>query len=239
MLQWTLNMKVKVAQSCLTLKPHGLYSPWNSPGQNTGVGRLSLLQGIFPTQGLSPGLPHCRWILYHLSHKGSPRILEWVAYPFSSRSSRPRNQTRFWIAGGFFTNWAMREMRVYIYIYVCVCVCVCIWISVFVFFGYIPWREITGLHDSFIFKVLKAGEAGSCYWWGKLSQAKEFPLSTEQGQPGGWKWCRQNETILPIFFVWLFSIFWLRCVAKCAAVHGVTKSWHDWATELNCVAGAS
>ena len=50
--------------------------------QNTGVGSLSLLQGIFPTQGSNPGFPHCRRILYQLSHKGSPRILEWVAYPF-------------------------------------------------------------------------------------------------------------------------------------------------------------
>ena len=41
----------------------GWNSPWNSPGQNTGVGSLSLLQGIFPTQGSNPGLPHCRWIL--------------------------------------------------------------------------------------------------------------------------------------------------------------------------------
>ena len=50
-----------------------------SPGQNTGVGSLSLLQGIFPTQGLKPGLPHCRWILYQLSHKGSPpKCLSWV-----------------------------------------------------------------------------------------------------------------------------------------------------------------
>ena len=64
-----------------SLQPHGLYSPWNSPGQNTGVSSLSLLQGIFPTQGLNPGLPDCRQILYQLSHKGSPRILEWVAYP--------------------------------------------------------------------------------------------------------------------------------------------------------------
>ena len=47
-------------------------SPWNSPGQNTGVGSLSLLQGIFPTQGLNLGLPHCRWILYQLSSQGSP-----------------------------------------------------------------------------------------------------------------------------------------------------------------------
>jgi len=76
-----------------SLRPRELYSPWNSPGQNIGVGRLSLLQGIFPIQGLNPGLLHCRWILYQLIHKGSPRILEWVAYPFSSISSWPRNQT--------------------------------------------------------------------------------------------------------------------------------------------------
>ena len=55
-----------------SLRPHGLHSQWNSPGQNTGVGGLSLLQGIFPTQELNPGLLHCRWILYQLSHKGSP-----------------------------------------------------------------------------------------------------------------------------------------------------------------------
>ena len=48
---------------------HGLYSPPNSLSQNTGVGSLSLLQGIFPTQGSNPGLPHCRRILYQLSHK--------------------------------------------------------------------------------------------------------------------------------------------------------------------------
>ena len=74
-----------------SLWPHGLYSLWNSPGQNPGVGSCSLPQGIFPTQGLNPGLPHCRQILYQLSHNGSPGILEWVAYPFSSRSSWLRN----------------------------------------------------------------------------------------------------------------------------------------------------
>ena len=66
-----------------SLRPHGLYSPLNSPSQNTGVGSLSLLQGIFPTQGSHPGILHCRWILYQLSHQGSPRILEWLAFPFS------------------------------------------------------------------------------------------------------------------------------------------------------------
>ena len=71
-----LRRKVKVAQSCLTLcNPMDLYSLWNSPGQNTGpaVGSLSFLQGIFPTQGSNPGLPHCRQILYQLSCKGSPQ----------------------------------------------------------------------------------------------------------------------------------------------------------------------
>ena len=70
-----------------SLRPHGLYSPWNFPGQNTGVGNPSLLQVIFLTQGLNPGLLHCGQILYQLSHKGSLRILEWAAYPFSNGSS--------------------------------------------------------------------------------------------------------------------------------------------------------
>ena len=63
-----------------SLWPHGLYSPWNSPGQNTGVDSLSLLQGIFPTQGLNPGLPHCRLILYQLSHKGSLLVFRVASY---------------------------------------------------------------------------------------------------------------------------------------------------------------
>ena len=70
-------------------------SPWNSPGQNTGVGSLSIIQGFFPNQGSNPGLLHCGRILYQLSHKGSPRILEWVAYPFARASSLHRN-----LAGG-------------------------------------------------------------------------------------------------------------------------------------------
>ena len=55
-----------------SLRSYRLYSPWNSPGQNTGAGSLSLLQGIFPTQGSNPGLLHCWQILYQLSHKRSP-----------------------------------------------------------------------------------------------------------------------------------------------------------------------
>ena len=77
------------------------------PGKpkNMGVGSLSILQGIFPTQELNWGLLHGRWILYQLSYQGSPRILEWVVYPFSRGSSQPRNWTRVsCMAGGFFTS---------------------------------------------------------------------------------------------------------------------------------------
>ena len=110
-----------VTQSCL----------WNSLGQNTGVGSLSLLQRIFPTQGsrilewvtlpFSRGSSRPRdqiqvsciagWILYQLNHKGSlPYPLEWIVYPFSSGYSWCRNQTgASCIAGGFFTKWALRE----------------------------------------------------------------------------------------------------------------------------------
>ena len=59
------------------------------PGKITGVGCHALLQGIFPTRGSNPGLLHCGWILFHLSHQGSPRILEWVAYPFLGGSPDP------------------------------------------------------------------------------------------------------------------------------------------------------
>ena len=101
---------MKVAQSCPTLCDPMDCSSWNSPSQNTGVSSLFLLKGIFPTQGLNPSLPHCRWILYQLSHKESPRILGWVAYSFSSRFSRPRDQTGVsCTASRFFTNWAIRE----------------------------------------------------------------------------------------------------------------------------------
>ena len=70
----------------------------------------ALLQGIFPTQESNPGLLRCRQILYQLSHKGSPRILKWVAYPFSRGSAWPRNRPGVsCIAGGFFTSWATRK----------------------------------------------------------------------------------------------------------------------------------
>ena len=70
-----------------SLQPHGLYGPWNSPGQSTEVGNLSFLQGIFPTQGLNPGLPHCRQILYQLSTKEAQEY--WSGLPFPSPADLP------------------------------------------------------------------------------------------------------------------------------------------------------
>ena len=82
----------------------------DSPGKNTGVGCHALFQGILPTWGSNSGLPHCRQILYHLSHQRSPRIWERVAYPFSRGSSQSRNRTGVsCIAGRFFTSWATKE----------------------------------------------------------------------------------------------------------------------------------
>ena len=105
--QWKWKWK---SLSCDSLRLHGLYSPWNSPDQNSGVGSLSLLQGIFPTQGLNSCLMRWRWIFYQLNPKRSLRILEWVAYPFSSGTSRPRNWTGVsCFACSIFTNWPIRE----------------------------------------------------------------------------------------------------------------------------------
>ena len=112
---------MKVTLLCLTPCDPMDYSlsgssenPWDSPGQNTRVGSSFLLQGLFPTQGANTGLPHCRRILYCLSHQGSPRILEWVTNAFSRVSSQPRNQTGVsCIAARFFAS------CIYTHMYVC------------------------------------------------------------------------------------------------------------------------
>ena len=106
-----------VDQSCPTLcdpmdcSPPGSSVHGDSPGKNTPLECChALLQGIFPTQGSNPRLPLCRQILYPLSHQGSPRILEWVAYPFFRGTSWPRNWTGVsCTASGFFPSWAARE----------------------------------------------------------------------------------------------------------------------------------
>ena len=82
-----------IVSNCL--QPRGRYSPWKSPGQKTGVGCFPLLQGIFSTQGSNPGLPHCRWILYQLSHKGSLDLNDtllwhlWSSAPLSGLVNLP------------------------------------------------------------------------------------------------------------------------------------------------------
>ena len=104
-----------VTQLCLTLcdtrdcSPPGCSVHGDSPGKDTGD---ALLQRIFTTQGSNPGLQHCRQILYHLSHQGSPRILEWVVYPISRGSSQPRDRTGVSCAAGrFFTSCATMEAQ--------------------------------------------------------------------------------------------------------------------------------
>ena len=93
-----------------SLQTLGLYSPWNSLGQNTGVGSLSLLQGIFPTQGLNPGLPHCRQILYQVNHQESPRNTEVGSLSLPHQIFPTQDSNRGLLhAGGFSTSWATRE----------------------------------------------------------------------------------------------------------------------------------
>ena len=91
------------------LNPGLLHCRWNWTQVSCTAGGIEPRSPALQVE-LNPGLLHCRWILYQLSHKGSPRILEWVDYLISRRSSRPRNWTRVsCIAGGFFTNWAIKE----------------------------------------------------------------------------------------------------------------------------------
>ena len=118
---WICAVLCLVAQSCATV-----WIPWTEePGRLQSVGilqartlewvampssRIFPTQEIFPSQGLNPGLLHCRQILYSLSHQGSPRTLEWAAYPFCRGTSQPRNRTRVsCIASRFFTSWATQE----------------------------------------------------------------------------------------------------------------------------------
>ena len=91
---------MKVTQSYPTLcNPMDCtYSPWNSPGQNTGAGSLSLLQWTFPTQGSNPGLLHCKWILYQLSYRGG------LYSPWNSPHQNPGVGSRSLLQGIFPTQ---------------------------------------------------------------------------------------------------------------------------------------
>ena len=92
-----------------SLQPQGLYSPWNSPGQNPGVGSLSLSRGS-PNPGIEPRSPVLHSYSLPAEPQGKSKNAGWVAYPFSRGSSQTRNWTGVYcIAGRFFTNWATRQ----------------------------------------------------------------------------------------------------------------------------------
>ena len=114
--KWKLLSPVWLFATPVDCSLPGSLSPWNSPGQNTGVGSLSFLQGIFPTQGLNPGLPCCRHILHCLNHQGSPKNTGMGRLIFLQQSSQLRNWTAVsCIAGRFFISWAIREAPTHVH----------------------------------------------------------------------------------------------------------------------------
>ena len=116
---WESESRLVISDS---LWPHGLYSPWDSPG-------CSLLWGIFPTQGWNPGVVHCKGNSLPAEPPGKPKNIRVVTYPFSRGSSWPRDRIGVsCIADGFFTSWATWEV-----IYVCVCVCVCVYMYIYIY----------------------------------------------------------------------------------------------------------
>ena len=131
-----------------SLRPHGLFCTWNSPGQNTGVGSHSFLQGIFPTQGSNSSLLHCRQILYQLSHCGSLRYNPWVREIPWRRKWQPTPAIMTGESHGQkslvgcsplgckesnMTEWQTHRYALYselfLHVFVCVCVYVCVWWS--------------------------------------------------------------------------------------------------------------
>ena len=100
---WYMKWSVKVTQLCVSdsLQLHGLYSPWNYPSQNTGAGSVSILQGIFPTQGSNPGLPHCGWILLLAEPQYRPY--------FQQRNVRALNHSFFSLNFLFIFCWGIAD----------------------------------------------------------------------------------------------------------------------------------
>ena len=130
LVSWVSESSSVVSNS---LRPHGLYSPWNSlyspwnsPGQNAGLGSCSLLQGIFPNQGSNLGLPHCRWILYQLSHQGSPSLKVFIShivwnfikdkfiqnyFPLCLEVSLPPGILHFYMVGLVIQSWVRTQSQ--------------------------------------------------------------------------------------------------------------------------------
>ena len=150
-LRFSIWHVISESESCSvvsdSLWPHGLYSLWNSPGQNTGVDSFTLLQGIFPTQGSNPGLLHCRQILYQLSHQGSPHVISSSFLFIAEYYQMPHfvYPCSCWGIFGllllldycdynchvpssvsFFFSWTQALISLGFIAYVCVCVCVCV-----------------------------------------------------------------------------------------------------------------
>ena len=135
-----------VAQSCVTPGTVARQAPLSMrfSRQEDYRGLPCPPPGDLPDPGSNPGLPHFGWIVYRLSHQGSPRILEWVAYPFSRGSSPPSSQSVVsCIAGGFFTSRATREAPIlhtphthtyiYTHIHTHTYICVCIYIYIYIY----------------------------------------------------------------------------------------------------------
>jgi len=155
-------------------------SPWNSPGQNTGVGSSSLLQGIFPTQGSNPGLPHLGQILYQLSHQGSP-----LTHPYmTTRKSMSLSKLwelvtdrEAWCAGvhGVTESWTRLSNRIELNSYT----------------GRVPlFKKFSHNMNFCIFQILKQLLIGACHFWvnfkptkvdgthSKIIMAKNISVST-------------------------------------------------------------
>ena len=134
------KVKVKAAQLYLTLwnpMDYTQFMEFSRPEYWSGWPFPS--PGDLPNLQINPRLPNSRWFLYQLSHKGNPRILEWVACHFSSESSKPRNQTGVsCIAGRFFTNWAIRESQLQI--------------------GYLKWKIIYKTKDMYKYRGKQISE---------------------------------------------------------------------------------
>ena len=126
-----------------SLRPHGLYIPWNSPGQNTGVVAFSFSKGSSQPRDqtrvsrIADRFRNCRQIFFQLSHNGSPRILECVAYSFPSGSSPRWHWTGVsCITGRFFTNWAIHLLNTHL-------------LSNF-YVTRVRWRKYIGEHTSLV-----------------------------------------------------------------------------------------
>ena len=204
--------KGNVAHSCPILCDPMDCSLWNSPGQNTGVGSHSLLQGIFPTQGSHPCLPHCRRILYQLNYKGSPRILEWVAYPFSRGHSQPRNRTRVsCIAGNSLLTELSGKPKTVVSVPKCLRMTSCVRYYGYITFykSMVTWNGEKGKEPAWVAK----GSRGPLNCWGFETQFLSLQAQAEHLKIELKCFINKNYILLPLdankAISLQYIIFWL------------------------------